>query len=385
VRGFDITGGLRLRGRTIKLAVRTLCVRVFAVRTLCVRVFAVRTLCVRGLAVCTLCVLGLAAPAAAQGYDIEEQRVYPGSGEAVLRVISTADLDVFEPFLLRFQEAHPEVGIDYITASSAELNRAIRGGAVFDLALSSAMDLQFTLTNDGFAQSYRSAVTDSLPDWARWRDQLFAFTAEPAVIVVNRSAFDGLPLPRTRAELVTLLRDNPERFAGRLGTYDLRESGLGYLFATQEARSSDAYWRLTEVMGRLDARLYCCSAQMIDDVASGDLALAYNVLGSYAEQRLGREDGLAIWVLEDFANVMLRTVLIPATAVEVGAAGLMLDALLREGLGEGAEPVLPPLQTRGEADASPFGPIRLGPALMVYLDRLNRESFLAAWDAAMEQ
>jgi iron(III) transport system substrate-binding protein len=109
------------------------------------------------------------------------------------------------------------------------------------------------------------------------------------------------------------------------------------------------------------------------------------VLGSYAEQRLGREDGLAIWVLEDFANVMLRTVLIPATAVEVGAAGLMLDALLREGLGEGAEPVLPPLQTRGEADASPFGPIRLGPALMVYLDRLNRESFLAAWDAAMEQ
>ncbi|MEJ6393901.1 ABC transporter substrate-binding protein [Gymnodinialimonas sp. 2305UL16-5] len=326
-----------------------------------------------------------AAAAPAQEFEIEDQRSYPGAGNAMLRVISTADLHVFEPFLLRFQAANPEIGIDYITASSAELNRAIRTGAVFDLALSSAMDLQFTLANDGYAQSYASAVTASLPDWARWRDQLFAFTAEPAVIVVNEARFAGLPLPRTRAELVTLLRDNPERFSGALGTYDLHVSGLGYLFATQEARSSDAFWRLTEVMGRLDARLYCCSSQMIDDVASGELALAYNVLGSYAEARLGHEDGLAILPLEDFANVMLRTALIPATAAEVEAAGAMLDALLAEGMGAGSAPVLPPLQSRDAGSDAPFAPIRLGPALMVYLDRLNRESFLAAWDAALLQ
>ncbi|MBL4627478.1 MAG: ABC transporter substrate-binding protein [Roseicyclus sp.] len=335
---------------------------------------------------CGLILSALASMATAQDYEIEDRRAYPGTGAAILRVISTADLDVFEPFLLRFQADNPEVGIDYVTASSAEVNRAIRGGAVFDLALSSAMDLQFTLANDGYAQSYRSGVTDTLPDWARWNDQLFAFTAEPAVIVINQAHFVGLVLPHTRAELVTLLRDNPDRFSGRLGTYDLRASGLGYLFATQEARSSDAYWRLTEVMGRLDARLYCCSSQMIDDVAAGELALAYNVLGSYAQQRLDRDEGLTILPLEDFANVMLRTALIPATAVEVDAAGAMLDALLREGMGQGtAEPVLPPLQSRGEADQSPFGPIRLGPALMVYLDRLNRESFLEAWDAAMVQ
>ncbi|OAN70722.1 ABC transporter substrate-binding protein [Jannaschia sp. EhC01] len=326
------------------------------------------------------------AGAQGQEFEIEDRRAYPGTGQAVLRVISTADLDVFEPFILRFQEANPEVGIDYVTASSAELNRAIRGGAAFDLVLSSAMDLQFTLANDGYARRYTSGVTETLPDWARWNDQLFAFTAEPAVIVINRALFNGLALPRTRAELVTLLRDNPERFAGRLGTYDLHASGLGYLFATQEARASDAYWRLTEVMGRLDAQLFCCSGQMLDAVARGDLALAYNVLGSYAVQRLDRDEGLAILPVEDFANVMLRTALIPVTATEVAAAGAMLDALLREGMGEGpAEPVLPPLQSRGQAERSPFGPIRLGPALMVYLDRLNRESFLAAWDAAMEQ
>lgn len=337
---------------------------------------------VTGLLLATL----LAGAAAAQNFEIENRREYPGTGPTVLRVISTADLDVFEPFLARFQAENPQVGIDYVVASSAEVHRAVRGGAAFDLVLSSAMDLQFTLANDGIAQTYSSSVTQALPDWARWNDRLFAFTAEPAVVVINDALFNGLPLPRTRAELVTLLRENPDRFAGRLGTYDLRISGLGYLFATQEARSSDAYWRLTEVMGRLDTRLYCCSGQMIDDVASGELALAYNVLGSYAAQRLTRVEGLSVLPLEDFANVMLRTALIPATATEVAAAGAMLDALLREGMGQSAAlPVLPPLQTRGEADSSPFGPIRLGPALMVYLDRLNRESFLAAWGAAMEQ
>ncbi|QXT40658.1 ABC transporter substrate-binding protein [Gymnodinialimonas ceratoperidinii] len=328
----------------------------------------------------------MAQALAAQDFEIEDRRVYPGTGTAVLRILSTADLVVFEPFLARFQADNPEVGIDYVVASSAEVNRAIRGGAAFDLVLSSAMDLQFALANDGYARTRTSGATVALPGWAKWNDQLFAFTAESAVIVINDRAFEGLPLPRTRAELVTLLRDNSERFGGRLGTYDPSVSGLGYLFATQEARSSDAYWRLTEVMGRLGTQLYCCSGQMIDAVANGELALAYNVLGSYAAQRITRVEGVSILPLEDFVNVMLRTALIPVSATEVEAAGAMLDALLLEGMGQStATPVLPPLQTRGDTDGSPFGPIRLGPALMVYLDRLNRESFLAEWDAAMEQ
>jgi hypothetical protein len=32
-----------------------------------------------------------------------------------------------------------------------------------------------------------------------------------------------------------------------------------------------------------------------------------------------------------------------------------------------------------------FGPTQLGPALMVYLDPLNRRTFLTEWEKAMEQ
>ena len=319
-------------------------------------------------------------------FEIEDRRQYPGTGPDMVRVISTADLDVFEPFLLRLQQEQPEIGIDYYVASSTEVHNAIRSGAAFDIAISSAMDLQFQLANDGYAQLYQSDVTDALPAWARWRDQVFAFTAEPAVAVISRARFEGLERPQTRQELIALLRAHPDIFDASVGTYDIRVSGLGYLFATQEARNSDTFWRLSELMGQQRAALYCCSAQMIDDVASGRLVMAYNVLGSYAVERIARDDRLEILELEDYSTVMLRTAFIPRTATQSEGAALFLDRLLREGLRQTPESwVLPPLGAADQPESSTYGPIRLGPALLVYLDRLNREAFLSAWSDAMVQ
>ena len=318
--------------------------------------------------------------------EIEDQKLYPGTSDTIIRVLSTADLAVFEPFILAFQIDQPSIGVDYYVASSAAMHAAIKDGAVFDVAISSAMDLQFQLANDGYAQAYVSQMTERLPGWARWRNQVFAFTAEPAVTVISRTRFEGFDRPKTRQELIALLRENPDVFAQAMGTYDVRTSGLGYLFATQEARNSDTFWRLSELMGRQNARLYCCSAQMIDDVASGELALAYNVLGSYAAERIARDDMLEVLELQDYATVMLRTALMPKTATQTAGAALFLDQLLATGLREDPDTwVLPPLGAAQQPEARAFGPIRLGPALLVYLDRLNRDAFLRAWSDAMVQ
>lgn len=331
--------------------------------------------------------LGLTA-SGLSALEIEERKRYPGTSDAILRILSTADLAAFEPIILRFQTERPDIAIDYVVASSADVFAAIKDGEDFDLVISSAMDLQFQLANDGLAKPYISDATSVLPTWARWRDLVFAFTSEPAVTVISTARFAGLRLPTTRQELIAVLRENPERFAGAIGTYDVRVSGLGYLFATQEARSSDAFWRLSEVMGRLNPQLYCCSGQMIDDVSQGRLAIAYNVLGSYAAQRLEAPEaqGMQILELEDYANVMLRTALIASTSNAEAAAGAFLDVLLREGLREDrGQWVLPPLRSQADDDALSFGPIRLGPALMVYLDPLNRRAFVESWESAMEQ
>lgn len=334
--------------------------------------------------IATALLLCLGGPLAA--LELEDQKFYPGRGGVVLKVISTGDLEVFEPFILAFQAENPTIGIDYSVTSSAELHRAVTQGAIFDVAISSAMDLQFQLANDGAAQAYTSPVTQALPVWAQWRNQVFAFTAEPAVAVISRAAFAGMERPTTRQDLIALLRQNPAVFQDAIGTYDVRTSGLGYLFATQEARNSDTYWRLSELMGLRGTALYCCSAQMIDDVAAGRLSLAYNVLGSYAAERIARDDRLEILDLQDYATVMLRTALIPATATQPASAGLFIDHLLQEGMREQSRVwALPPLGAAQTPEARAYGPIRLGPALLVYLDKLNRNAFLGAWSDAMLQ
>jgi len=322
------------------------------------------------------------------GFEVEGQKTYSVAGAtSTLRILSTADEDVFAPIIEAYQATNP-VSVDYTTASSTEVMKAVfEEGAAFDLVISSAMDLQTKLANDGFAQSYRSVATDTLPDWAKWRDQVFAFTQEPAVLVISKAFFAGDVLPRNRNDLIQMLRDDPKRFRGKVGTYDVRTSGLGYLFATQDSRNSESFWRLTEVMGRLEPQLYCCSGQMISDVASGKLAFAYNVLGSYTESRLPTTQGIEIAPLDDFLSVMLRTALIPKTADNTDAAAAMVDFLVtmnnRAGVVEKSG--LPPIDAQALAANDALRPIRLGPGLLVFLDRLKRESFLRSWSNSIEQ
>ena len=167
---------------------------------------------------------GLCSAAAA--FEVEDRAVF-GAEDApeVLQIISTADIDFFAPTITAFLAAHPEARVDYTVASSAEVMRALYDeGQSFDIAISSAMDLQTKLANDGHARPH---ATEGLPDWAVWNEMVFAFTQEPAAMVVSHAAFDGLPLPRSRQELIAVLRQNPERFRGKIGTYDVRPVRAG--------------------------------------------------------------------------------------------------------------------------------------------------------------
>lgn len=326
---------------------------------------------------------------AASAIELEESRTYLVEDEqTVLRVLSTADVDVFEPILLAFQQRHPTISIQYDVASSADVMRGIYDeGLVYDLAISSAMDLQIKLANDGFALDYRSDQTDGLPDWATWRDQVFAFTQEPTVLVVSQDAFRDKPYPKNREALIELLRTYADEFDGKIGTYDLRVSGAGYLFATQDSRNTENFWQLTEVMGRLNARLYCCSGDMISDVADGTLAIAYNALGSYAQSRLDNTPGIEIIEMDDYVSVMLRTALIPVGARSVAQSGLMIDFLasLNARPDLVAQTGLPAVEALRPDEAPERRPIRLGPGLLVFLDKMRRETFLRSWVSSMEQ
>jgi len=343
-------------------------------------------------------VLGLALPTIAPAFEIEaEQRFGPAGAGARIEVLSTTDIAIFAPVIEGFLRRNPALGVHYVVASSQEIYQAIATeGAAFDLVISSAMDLQMKLANDGLARALPpdqiagAGAGASLPDWAHWRDLVFAVAQEPVVLLLSPQALaGGLAAPRSRRDLIALLRDHPERFRGRIGSYDPVISGAGYLFAVQDARMSDSFWRLAEVMGRLDLKLYCCSGDMIADIRAGRLLLAYNVLGSYAlaGRDAGAEGAPAVIELEDFTLTLLRTALVPQSAPDPTAGVQLLGFLLSpEGqrlIGEAAG--LPPIDAEAFAAHPHLRPIRLDPGLLAHLDRMTRARFLGEWQAAMDQ
>ena len=218
-------------------------------------------------------ILCLVWPILACAQNWEEQHLFNADAPGPkLRILSSTDTSVFAPLITQFVAKNPTVPVEYLVTGTATIDEIFRANPTdYDLVVSSAMDLQLKLTNDGLALRIDDL---SHPPWAQWRQSLFAFTSEPATIVVNTSAFSHGNIPKTRQALIKAMRARPEEFRGRVGTYDIRRSGLGYLFATQDARASDTFWRLMEVLGHLDVRLYCCSGDMIRDLENGKIAVA---------------------------------------------------------------------------------------------------------------
>ncbi len=314
----------------------------------------------------------------------EEQKLFKGSSATqTLRLLSSTDTSVFAPVIEKFLLENPTLNIHYFVTSSATVYQRFRTSPdQFDVVISSAMDLQLKLVNDGFANQ----VEDLLhPDWAQWRQSLFGFTLEPASIVVNKAAFATLPKPQSRQQMIEILRTNPADFQGKIGTYDVRQSGLGYLFATQDARASESYWRLMEIMGSLDTRLYCCSGDMIEDLASGSIIIAYNVLGSYAMARADLADKIEVLHPSEFPNTMMRTALIAQETRLPQQAELFLRYLTSSRWSEPGqtETPLPSLRTASENTRRSI--ISLEPGLMIFLDRLKRRLFIREWESAVIQ
>ncbi|MFO1210608.1 MAG: ABC transporter substrate-binding protein [Amaricoccus sp.] len=331
----------------------------------------------------------LAGAAAAQPAPEVVARFGSEGAASEITVLGTTDVAQFAPLLEAFVAATPEVAVAYEQWGSNDLYdrtaAACRGEApAADLVVSSAADLQVKLVNDGCAQPHRSLLTAALPADARWRDEVFGITEEPAVIVYNRALVPASEAPRSRFDLIDLLRPAGSRYAGKVATYDVEDSGLGYLFAFADAEQATTFGSLIEAFARSGAVATCCSAEIIDGVAQGRYLVAYNVLGSYALARAAEDPRIAVVAPEDYTLVLRRAAMIPKGAANPTAAGLLVDFMLsppgRAALA-GAHLLFPfDEEDAPEAEAaSLYRPIPLSPRLLLGLDARKRAQFLARW------
>ena len=335
----------------------------------------------------------LAGAAAAQPVPEALKSYGPADAGRRLLVRGTTDIARFETVLQLFASRPGGLGIDYEQWGSNDLFEVTltdckRGGQAADMVISSAVDLQVKLANDGCARAHRSTGTASLPQVANWRDEVFGITRELAVIVYNRRLIDDAEVPRSRFDLIDLLRPEDSRLRGRVATYDIEASGLGYLFAFADAQQAPTFGSLIEAFGRSGAVATCCSSEIIDGVADGTYLIAYNVLGSYALARAEENPDIAAVAPDDYTLVLSRAALIPRQAAEPELAGAFLDFMLSETGRSALESAHLIVRTDDRAPAAlrlpetpetSFRPIALTPSLLVGLDQHKRRDFVALW------
>ena len=326
-----------------------------------------------------------------------EPFVLPGTGSQSLTLYSSADFVAVEPALRAYQERKPQLTIIYHELLSQEIHARVleEESATADVVWSSAMDLQMKLVHDGYARRFVPDAKNSLPDWSHWRDEAWAVSVEPAVMVYNRTAFEGLDVPQTRESLLSWLRADDDRAFQAVGTYDIERSGFGLLLAARDADQSRDFWTLVQALGANQVELYSSSSGLIERVAEGKLALAYNVIGSYAAQRAETAANLGVIMPKDYTLVISRVAFIPFAAVNPGAGEDFLNFLLsREGQQILNDEVgFPAVHKDVDWNSTLFPengltrrylePMDVDTRLLVYLDQARRENVIRQWRKAL--
>lgn len=337
-----------------------------------------------------------AAPAGGAVYRFDATETPAGRA---ITIYSTADIGAFRPLLEDFQRANPRLPLIYEELQTLELHERVlqeaTRGTTTDLALSSAMDLQMKLANDGFAAPVKIDAANALPPWARWRNEVYGISFEPMVMVYNVAAFAERRPPQTRAELTALLDAPDAPFFGRLTAYDIERSGFGFLGIARDAAISEGIWQLVRSLGANRVKLFTNTSAMLDRIADGRSVLGYNLLGSYAASRAARDPRLGVVLPRDYTLVFSRLALVPAAAANPEGGVRFLDYLLsprgQQVLAErgGINAIHPQVDGPNTAAAMQtqlgggLRPIALGPGLLVYLDQVKRERLIRRWRRAL--
>jgi iron(III) transport system substrate-binding protein len=331
------------------------------------------------------------------GYPAEyAATIRAAEDEGKLIIYSNTDIRPASELIEDFRKIYPKIAVDYHDLNSTELHYRFvsetqLGYDSADIVWSSAMDQQFLLVDKGYAQAYNSPELPNLPEWAVWKDQAFGTTFEPVAIAYNKKKLAADQVPKTRSDLIRLLSTEPDRFRGKVVTFNVEKSGLGFLLATQDANASQSFWDLAKAFGDAGAQFRLTSQAMLRSVASGEDLIAYNVLGSYALAEARKRTSLGYVFPKDYTLVMSRIAFINRDAKNPNAAKLWLDYLLSQRgqtvIANRARLYSIRSDVEGEATASSLKqalgdsikPITIGPDLITYLSSPNHRGFLNRW------
>jgi iron(III) transport system substrate-binding protein len=350
---------------------------------------------------CLGAVVAIAGAQVPAGYPADYAKIVDGAKkEGKVVVYSTTDAKLVQPLIKDFEAAFPGVKVEYTDMNSTEVyNRFISESAAnaasADAVWSSSMDLQLKLATDGLALPYKSPESAALPDWARWKDTVYATTFEPIAIVYNKRLVAADEVPKTHADFAKLLNTKAEKFQKKVTTYDAEKSGVGFMLVNQDAKLNSGFWDLVKAMGARGVNLQSSTGTMMERISSGENLIGYNILGSYALTRAKKDPSIGIVFTTDYNLVLSRLAFVAKNAKNPNAGKLWLDYLLSKRgqtiTAEQAELYSIRNDITGKDSGVAFAkehgsavkPIAVSTDLLAGLDQTKRLEFLKQWQTAL--
>jgi len=342
------------------------------------------------------------AQAVPQGYPADYSQVIAGAKkEGKVVVYSALDTKAAQPLIKDFNALYPDVKVEYNDMNSTELyNRFIaeqasgQGGA--DVMWSSAMDLQVKLVDDGHALAYKSPESAKLPKWAVYKDSAWGTTYEPAVFIYNKRLVTGDQIPQDHASFAKIISSNAEKYKGKVTTYDIEKSGVGFMFVVQDTKYFPQMDSLIKGFGAASYKVYSSTGNMLEKTSSGEHLLGYNVLGSYALVRAKKDQGLGVVLPRDYTLVLSRVMFIGKKAQHPNAAKLWTDYILSQRGQKMIGSDVELFAVRDDIDAeytaaklnqqlgNAVKPIPVNSEITQYLDSKKRLDFLGHWKQTLQ-
>jgi iron(III) transport system substrate-binding protein len=335
------------------------------------------------------------------GYPADyAQTIANAKKEGKVVIYSALDTKAAQPLIRDFNALYPDIKVEYNDMNSTELyNRFIAevasGQGSPDVMWSSAMDLQVKLVDDGKAMAYASPEVPKLPKWAVYKNEAYGTTYEPAVFIYNKRLVTPDEVPADHAAFAKLINTKVDKFKGKVTTYDIEKSGVGFMFVVQDTKYFPGMKDLERGFGATSYKVYSSTGNMLEKVSSGEHLLGYNVLGSYALVRAKKDPNLGVVLPKDYTLVLSRVMFIGKAAKNPNAAKLWVDYILSQRgqklIGSDVELFSMRDDVDAEYTATKLGkqlggavkPIPVGHEITEYLDSKKRLEFLGQWKATL--
>lgn len=346
----------------------------------------------RTIALCGAISLAGTALASAQDSDL----VAKAKSEGTVTVYTSTDIAEAQPMIDAFQKKYPGVKVNYNDLGTVgAYNKAIAEAAAkqvtADVVWTSAMDLQMKLAAGGYFDTVDLPQKKDIPDWADYKDMLYATSIEPIGMIYNKKLVSEENVPHSREELIKFVQSDAAK--GKVATYDPEKSGTGFLFDTNDVQNNNHFWELADAFGKANGKTYSSTGAMKETVVSGENVLAFNLIGSYALGWIKESQNLGLSFDKEHTAAFSRLAGVTKGAPHPNAGKLFMEFLLsKEGQSALATKGLPSLRTDVDTGynidtinkrvGGHIEPIKVDEGLLTFMDPMKRVEFLKKWQEA---